>query len=225
MTNWEVVGAVGQALFFGRVLVQWLASERAKRSANPPLFWWLSLGASLLLASATMGLAEWILLPGYLVNGAIYARNIALGRSLTLAGSSATEDSSSKAGVVSRASNSGLGPVPAALLALAASGALIFWGFEQSDWESGVAWGWLAVGLCGQLIWSTRFILQWWLSEREGRSHFPMAFWWLSLIGSLLNLAYTLQLETPIFWIGFITAWFVPLRNLMLEHRHRRALA
>jgi len=204
MNVWEWVGAAGQALFFGRVVVQWVASEKAKRSANPPVYWWLSLAASGLLAAATIQLAEWVLLPGYLVNSAIYVRN------LRLAGSPG-------------ASKSGLGPVPAALLGLTASGLLIYWGVSNSGVTgSEVGALWLAAGIAGQAIWSTRFILQWWLSERAGYSHFPLAFWWLSLGGSLLNLAYTLQLDTPIFWIGFVTAWFVPLRNLMLEYRHRR---
>ena len=203
MSTWEWVGAAGQALFFGRVMVQWIASERERRSANPPVYWWFSLGASALLAAATLGLEEWVLLPGYLVNAAIYARNLGL-----------REESGSR-----------LGPVPAALLGLVAAVGLMAWGFRNSDGDAGVEMPWLALGLAGQAIWSTRFIVQWWLSERLGRSHFPLTFWWLSLGGSLLNLAYTLQLDTPIFWVGFVTAWVVPLRNLMLEYRHRRQLA
>lgn len=210
MSGWEIVGAVGQAFFFGRVLLQWLASERQKRSANPRLFWWLSLAASGLLAVATLGLEEWILLPGYLVNGAVYARNLGLGGT--------DGDAPERPG-------KRLGPVPAASLALVASGLLITWGLSHSAPETEIALPWLVAGICGQAIWSTRFILQWWLSERAGHSHFPLAFWWLSLVGSLLNLAYTLQLDTPIFWIGFLTAWVVPARNLMLERRHRRQTA
>lgn len=202
MNTWEWVGATGQALFFGRVMVQWLASERERRSANPRSYWWLSLGASALLGAATLGLEEWVLLPGYLVNAAIYGRNLGL-----------------RDGESSR-----LGPVPAALVGLAAAAGLMVWGFRNSEAGASVEMPWLALGLAGQAIWSTRFIVQWWLSERLGRSHFPLAFWWLSLGGSLLNLAYTLQLDTPIFWVGFVTAWFVPLRNLMLEYRHRRRL-
>jgi lipid-A-disaccharide synthase-like uncharacterized protein len=203
MNTWEVVGAIGQALFFGRVVVQWLASEKQKRSANPRSFWWLSLAASVLLGVATMGLEEWVLLPGYLVNAAIYTRNLSL-----------DPERSSR-----------LGPLPAALVGLTAALLLMAWGFSNSQEQHSMALPWLVAGLAGQAIWSTRFILQWWLSERAGYSHFPLAFWWLSLAGSLLNLAYTLQLDTPIFWIGFVTAWFVPLRNLMLEYRHRRSAA
>jgi len=207
MDPWEVVGYAGQALFFGRVMVQWLASERARRSATPRAYWWISLGASALLASTAAGLGEWVLLPGYVVNAAIYVRNLWLG-----------DDPARGSG--------GLGPVPAALIGLTAAAALAWWGVSHSEVEgSRVGAGWLAAGIAGQAIWSTRFLVQWWLSERAGHSHFPLTFWWLSLSGSVLNLAYTLQLDTPVFWIGFVTAWFVPMRNLWLEHAHRRRTA
>jgi lipid-A-disaccharide synthase-like uncharacterized protein len=200
LSPFEVLGGVGQALFFGRVVVQWGASERAGRSASPALFWWLSLVASGIMAVVAVGLEAWVLLPGYLVNGAIYGRNLRFGGN----------------------QDTGLGPLPTALLALTAGVLLLAWGHVMSPPATQVALPWLIVGLIGQTIWSTRFLFQWWLSERAGRSHFPMGFWWLSLVGSLFNLGYTMQLETPIFWIGFIFAWFVPLRNLMLESSHRR---
>ena len=51
---WIAVGLVGQILFTSRFLVQWIASERARRSLVPAAFWWLSLGggATLLVTPA-----------------------------------------------------------------------------------------------------------------------------------------------------------------------------
>ncbi|MGC1478978.1 MAG: lipid-A-disaccharide synthase N-terminal domain-containing protein [Chthoniobacterales bacterium] len=47
---WVSLGLLGQVLFTGRMLVQWAASERSKRSVVPVAFWWMSLiGASMLL--------------------------------------------------------------------------------------------------------------------------------------------------------------------------------
>ena len=47
---WLGIGFLGQALFSARFLVQWLASERARRSIMPRAFWFFSLagGATLL---------------------------------------------------------------------------------------------------------------------------------------------------------------------------------
>lgn len=47
---WVVVGLLGQVLFTGRMVLQWLVSEKEKRSVVPPMFWWMSLsGASMLI--------------------------------------------------------------------------------------------------------------------------------------------------------------------------------
>ena len=46
---WAGVGLGGQALFFGRFFIQWLASERKKESVVPLAFWYFSLGGGLTL--------------------------------------------------------------------------------------------------------------------------------------------------------------------------------
>lgn len=47
---WVVFGFAGQAIFTARMIVQWRASEKARTSVVPPVFWWLSLlGASMLM--------------------------------------------------------------------------------------------------------------------------------------------------------------------------------
>lgn len=47
---WVTVGFIGQLLFTGRMVVQWLVSTKAQRSVVPPIFWWMSLvGATMLL--------------------------------------------------------------------------------------------------------------------------------------------------------------------------------
>ncbi len=47
---WVVLGLLGQVLFTGRMVVQWLASEKKHQSVVPPAFWWMSLiGASMLI--------------------------------------------------------------------------------------------------------------------------------------------------------------------------------
>jgi lipid-A-disaccharide synthase-like uncharacterized protein len=46
---WKVIGWTGNAFFFSRFFVQWYATEKRGRVVVPALFWWLSLGGSLLL--------------------------------------------------------------------------------------------------------------------------------------------------------------------------------
>ena len=74
--GWVAVGLAGQLCFFGRMFLQWLASERASASVVPPAFWWLSLGGGTCL----LGYFVWRLDPigvlGQSTGVAVYARNL-----------------------------------------------------------------------------------------------------------------------------------------------------
>ena len=73
---WLAVGFAGQACFFSRFLVQWLASERAKRSVIPMAFWYLSLcGGSILFAYA-LHLGDPVFIIGQSTGAFIYLRNV-----------------------------------------------------------------------------------------------------------------------------------------------------
>jgi lipid-A-disaccharide synthase-like uncharacterized protein len=78
---------------------------------------------------------------------------------------------------------------------------------------------WLLVGLAGQALFFSRFMVQWIHSERRGRSVIPTAFWYLSLGGGLLLLIYAIHLGDPIFILGQSLGGVVYLRNLMLLRR------
>jgi lipid-A-disaccharide synthase-like uncharacterized protein len=80
---------------------------------------------------------------------------------------------------------------------------------------------WLAVGFFGQALFSMRFLVQWWRSERAGESVVPLAFWYLSLGGGLLLLCYSIYRRDPIFILGQLSGVAVYLRNLHLIQRHR----
>lgn len=82
--------------------------------------------------------------------------------------------------------------------------------------------GILLLGLGGQVLFASRFLVQWVASERAGRSLVPPVFWWLSLTGSTLVLAYGLITREPVIILGQ-AGIFIYLRNLMLIQRQRRA--
>jgi lipid-A-disaccharide synthase-like uncharacterized protein len=78
---------------------------------------------------------------------------------------------------------------------------------------------WFALGLLGQAAFVSRFVVQWLASERARRSHIPPAFWWLSLVGSTLLLAYAIHRKDPVFVLGQAFGWVVYTRNLALLRR------
>lgn len=71
-----VVGFGGQALFSARFLVQWVASERAKRSVVPELFWYLSMAGGLTLLVYAIYREDPVFMLGQASGLAIYARNL-----------------------------------------------------------------------------------------------------------------------------------------------------
>ena len=78
---------------------------------------------------------------------------------------------------------------------------------------------WFALGLVGQAAFFSRFLVQWIASERARQSTVPKAFWWLSIAGSMLLLAYAIHRRDPVFVLGQAFGWVVYARNLMLLQR------
>ncbi len=82
---------------------------------------------------------------------------------------------------------------------------------------------WVALGLLGQLLFGSRFILQWVASERKGKSVIPVAFWYLSLGGSAILLIYAIHIADPVFILANFFNGFIYIRNLMLIGKEKRA--
>ena len=186
-------GWLGQACFFSRFFLQWLASERARSSIVPRSFWWFSLCGAALMSVYALSRGTTLLLFGFLVSGAIATRN------LRLAGRSARLDARWAA---------------LAVVLIVAVSLWIELATELGARSDSAPW--LTIGVLGQALWVSRFPVQWWLSERAGRSHFLPAFWWISLAGNGLLLAYAIHLGDPVFVLGFLPGPLLQARNLML---------
>lgn len=75
---WVGIGFLGQALFSARFIVQWLASERAKRSVMPVAFWFLSLGGGATLLAYALYRQDPVFIVGQATGLLIYIRNLTL---------------------------------------------------------------------------------------------------------------------------------------------------
>jgi lipid-A-disaccharide synthase-like uncharacterized protein len=80
---------------------------------------------------------------------------------------------------------------------------------------------WAGVGFLGQAIFGVRFLIQWLKSEQEGRSVVPIAFWYCSIVGGAISLAYVIHLESVPLIIGQGTPLAIYGRNLYLIYRER----
>ena len=81
------------------------------------------------------------------------------------------------------------------------------------------------LGMLGQVLIFSRFLVQWIASEKKGRSTVPLSFWYLSIGGGILLLVYALWRKDPVITLGQLVGVFVYVRNLMLIHRHKTAPA
>jgi lipid-A-disaccharide synthase-like uncharacterized protein len=80
---------------------------------------------------------------------------------------------------------------------------------------------WEALGMLGQLIFGSRFLYQWFASEKAKRSVFPVGFWWMSIAGTTLVFIYAIHKASFAFMIPTLTGMPVYIRNLMLVRRER----
>ena len=75
---WATTALVGQAIFGGRFVLQWIASEYKKRSHVPTAFWFMSLAGSLILLSYSIHIKNPIFMLAFSLNTLIYLRNLHL---------------------------------------------------------------------------------------------------------------------------------------------------
>jgi lipid-A-disaccharide synthase-like uncharacterized protein len=75
---WLALGFLGQACFFSRFLVQWLASERAGRSVVPRAFWYLSIAGGTIVLTYAIWRRDPVFILGQSVGLFVYLRNLVL---------------------------------------------------------------------------------------------------------------------------------------------------
>ena len=73
---WVAFGLFGQLLFTGRFLVQWIASEKAKRSVVPLAFWYFSVGGGVILFTYAVYRQDPVFILGQSMGLFIYLRNL-----------------------------------------------------------------------------------------------------------------------------------------------------
>ena len=81
---------------------------------------------------------------------------------------------------------------------------------------------WIGIGFLGQILFTSRFLVQWIASERRRESVVPVAFWWFSLMGGVTLLSYAIWRQDPVFIMGQGAGLIIYIRNLILIRSKRR---
>lgn len=200
-----LIGIAAQILFSGRLLVQWIASERAKKVLSPTLFWQMSMAASFMLCVYGWLRNDFAIIAGQLISYYIYIWNLRAKKAWDT--------------------------MPAVLRAVVSYLPVVAVCWFAIDWRETAEHlfrqenipGWLIVfGTVGQFTFTLRFIYQWRYSARAGESLLPTTFWLISLVGSGMIIAYAIIRRDPVLILGQSTGFVVYLRNIMISRRAAR---
>ncbi|MCP9200511.1 lipid-A-disaccharide synthase N-terminal domain-containing protein [Gramella sp. GC03-9] len=191
------LGFSAQILFSGRMIFQWVLSEKSKKLVTPALFWYLSLLASFLLFVYGYFRNDFAIMFGQTLTYFIYIRNLQL---------------QGEWNRIPKLMRWFLWIFP--LL-------IVFYGFNNHAYDARQLFRnenipiWLLIlGSFAQFLFNLRFFYQWIYSEKRKISRLPMGFWVLSLLGSGLILVYAILRKDPVLLVGHGFGFFIYIRNM-----------
>lgn len=201
-----LIGFLAQAFFSARILVQWIMSERARKVLSPTIFWALSIAGSYLLCIYGWLRHDFAIVLGQFLSYYIYLWNLNL-----------------------KGAWGGMPGVVRGLLLLTPVVAVTFVAgdaaaFTDVFFKNEKVPMWLLLyGSAGQILFTLRFVYQYFYSRRHGKSELPAGFWLLSLTGSLLIVGYAVVRKDPVLIVGQSFGLVAYSRNLWIGRRAAKA--
>lgn len=206
------LGFLSSIAFTARFLLQWLQSEKQKKSVVTPVFWKLSLAGNILLLLHSFIQVQIHVCLIQICNAVISWRNLNIMQP--------PSKQWQLRWVIALLFSS---------LATVIVGFAARFGFDNvSDWfripaipwlnnpQDSVSTLWHAVGTLGLLLFNSRFWIQWWGTEKSRKSYLGPAFWWISLTGDILCLMYFVQIRDIVNLIGPLFGLVPYVRNIMI---------
>lgn len=204
MSTWMIytIGFLAQILFSSRLVVQWILSERSKKIVTPSIFWKLSLVASFLLFVYGYFRQDLAIMLGQALTYFIYIRNLDL------------------QGQWQRS------PRLLRYFLLFFPVLIVFYGYNNGKYDLSILLYneaiplWLMIlGVGSQVLFTFRFVYQWFYSEKIRVSDLPLGFWMISAIGAFLILLYAIFRKDPVLFIGHIAGLTIYIRNIMISKK------
>ncbi len=196
------LGLIAQGLFSARFIIQLTRSEIAGKVVSPVVFWQLSLLASFMLIIYGFLRNDIVIIGGQLISYYIYIRNLQL---------------KNQSKVIPPPLRYLFFLIPVILLTI-----LLSFSFQSINGlfnNPEIPIILLTYGTFGQLVFTFRFVIQWWHSEKQHESVFPPVFWMISLSGALLIIGYAIIRTDPVLFIGQFFGLLVYSRNLFLHYQ------
>lgn len=199
------IGLLAQTCFSARILIQWLLSEKRHEVISPTLFWVFSLAGSCLMFYYGWLRDDFSIIVGQFISFYIYAGNLRL------------------KGVWDRIPSIFrwlllLTPMMAAAGTLHDGQYFVENFFRNEDVPL-----WLVTfGTAGQVVFTFRFVYQWFYSSRKHESALPPTFWWISLTGSCIIVIYGVLRHDPVLILGQSFGFVSYIRNLMIGYKSKK---
>lgn len=200
-----IIGFLAQICFSGRLLFQWILSERAKRVVSPSIFWLLSLLGSYLLFFYGWLRDDFAIILGQLISYYIYIWNLDIKNDWQKI------------------------PRPIRYILIATPFLAIGYMFTESRafisqfFQNEKVPLWLLVyGSLGQIVFTLRFVYQWIYSRKRHESMLPLGFWLISLSGSAIIVSYAIVRHDPVLILGQSTGLVVYIRNIWILHKAKK---
>ncbi|MDL2231362.1 lipid-A-disaccharide synthase N-terminal domain-containing protein [Porphyromonadaceae bacterium OttesenSCG-928-L07] len=197
-TTWTyVLGFTAQGLFSARMLIQWVLSEKSKKVVSPTIYWQLSILASFLFFIYGWLRNDFAIILGQIFSYYIYIWNLD------------NKGFWKKMHVLLRT---------VFLLTPAIAITLILYQGDESVAKlfREMPTLLLIYGSLGQIIFTLRFIYQWWYSKSRAESSLPTFFWILSLLGSIIIVSYGVFRMDFVLMLGHCGGLIIYSRNLYL---------
>ena len=199
------VGLIAQVLFSARLIVQWIKSENAGKVLSPSIFWILSLIASFILMVYGILRNDVVIIAGQILSYFIYIRNLQFKGDWKMI------------------------PAYFRVVFMIFPALTVLWlyfsdihSWREVIYNPEVSGFMLYWGSFGQVIFTSRFVYQWYFSEKIKESILPAGFWIISLIGSAIIISYGIYRSDPVLILGQSFGFFIYIRNLILNYQTYR---
>jgi lipid-A-disaccharide synthase-like uncharacterized protein len=200
-----ILGGASSVAFFLRFVIQWIYSERQKKSTVPLIFWKLSLFGNITLILHYFIQGQFPFAWAQSFNTAFSWRNINL-----MSESPLTFKQAKKYIFYIITLIPLLYIIQTTLLYKE-----IIW-MNTPLFNKNIPFSWHYLGFTGAFLFSLRFWIQWLQSENKNKSELGATFWWLSIFGSLLTTIYGIICQDIVIIVGYSIGIIPYVRNIIL---------
>ena len=192
------LGFIAQFFFSARVIIQWFYTEKKARVITPTIYWILSLTASFLFFMYGYFRDDFAIMFGQFIGYYIYIRNLQLQNKWSNFNITIRQILILLPIVVciERAWNSN------------------FFDFDSLFYNPDIPQWLLYLGVVSQITFTFRYIYQWMSSEISKKSHLPLGFWTISIVGAILIIIYSVFRKDPVLFFSHIAGIFMYSRNI-----------